>query len=197
MRDHQDSPWIVKPLRRLDCCLVSDGGGAFIVTSADRAKDLPQCPVYLAGMGQHHPHNHLMEAEQITTGGGKRSAETAFRMAGMLPADMSFAQIYDCFTMTVLITLEDYGFCKKGDGGAWVRDGRIGLDGELPVNTHGGLLSQAHVEGMLHVTEAVKQLRGGEVEPERQVPDAVAGVVSGHGGIFATHATLVLTNEEL
>ena len=97
--------------------------------------------------------------------------------------------------LTTLITLEDYGFCPKGEGGRWVEGGRIGIGGELPVNTHGGLLSHAHIEGMAHVTEAVKQLRGGEVEPERQVGDANVGIVSGHGGILSTHATLLLGNE--
>jgi acetyl-CoA acetyltransferase len=193
--DHQASRWIVKPLHLLDCCLVSDGGGAFIVTTAERAADLAKRPVYIAGFGQHHPHNSLMDAATITTGGGRVASEQAYRMAGLTPADVDFAEIYDCFTITVLVTLEDYGFAPKGEGGRWVQGGRIEIGGELPVNTHGGLLSQSHVEGMLHVTEAVKQLRGGEVEPERQVPDARVGIVSGHGGIFATHATLLLANE--
>jgi acetyl-CoA acetyltransferase len=193
--DHQASRWIVKPLHILDCCLVSDGGGAFIVTSAPRARDLPKPPTYILGMGQHHPQNNLMEAKTITTGGGQVSAAMAYGMAGLRPENMDFAQIYDCFTITVLVTLEDYGFCPKGEGGRWVEGGRIEVGGELPVNTHGGLLSGAHVEGMLHVTEAVKQLRGGSVEPERQVEGAKLGIVSGHGGIFATHSTLILGNE--
>jgi acetyl-CoA acetyltransferase len=105
---------------------------------------------------------------------------------------MDFAQIYDCFTITTMITLEDYGFCAKGEGKDFVKGGRIDIGGELPVNTHGGLLSQAHLEGMLHVTEAAKQLRGNEVEAERQVPDARLGIVSGHGGSLCMHATLIL-----
>jgi acetyl-CoA acetyltransferase len=105
---------------------------------------------------------------------------------------MDFAEIYDCFTITTLITLEDYGFCAKGEGGDWVQNGRIEIGGELPVNTHGGLLSQAHVEGMLHVTEAVKQLQGHKVEPERQVQNARLAIVSGHGGSANTHSTVIL-----
>ena len=116
----------------------------------------------------------------------------AYQMAGLTPADMDFAQIYDCFTITLMITLEDYGLCKKGEGKDFVKGGRIEIGGELPVNTHGGLLSQAHIEGMLHITEAVKQLRGNAVEPERQVNNAQAGIVSGHGGSLCNHSTLIL-----
>jgi acetyl-CoA acetyltransferase len=193
--DHQNSRWIVEPLRLLDCSLVSDGGGAYIVTSAERARDLKNRPVYILGMGAHHPHSSLADAPTVTTLGGKKSSERAYGMAGLTPKDMDFAQIYDCFTITTLVTLEDYGFCPKGEGGSWVQGGRIELGGELPVNTHGGLLSQAHIEGMLHVTEAVKQLQGGKVEPERQVKDAKVGIVSGHGGSLVTHSTLILGNE--
>lgn len=195
LEDHQNSRWVVRPLRLLDCCLNSDGGGAFIVTSAERARALKKPPVYILGMGTHNPHSNLLEAPTLTTLGGQISSQKAYRMAGLGPKDMDFAELYDCFTITTLITLEDYGFCPKGEGGRWVQGGRIELGGELPVNTHGGLLSQAHIEGMLHITEAVKQLRGGEVEPERQVKDARVGIVSGHGGNLATHATLILGNE--
>ncbi|MBI2370787.1 MAG: thiolase family protein [Deltaproteobacteria bacterium] len=193
--DHQGSRWIVEPLRLLDCCLVSDGGGAVVVTSAARAKDLRRPAVYVLGFGQHHPHFSLLEARSLTTLGGKVSAERAFKMAGLRPSDMHFAEIYDCFTITTLITLEDYGFCKKGEGKDWVKNGRIALGGELPVNTHGGLLSQAHIEGMLHVTEAVRQLRWDDVEPERQAKECRYGVVSGHGAALSMHATLVLGRE--
>jgi len=101
-------------------------------------------------MGAHHPHSSLADAPTVTTLGGKKSSERAYQMAGLTPKDMDFAQIYDCFTITTLVTLEDYGFCPKGEGGSWVQGGRIEIGGELPVNTHGGLLSQAHIEGMLH-----------------------------------------------
>ena len=116
-------------------------------------------------MGAHHPHANMAEAPTLTTLGGKVSSERAYEMAGLKPEDMDFAEIYDCFTITTLITLEDYGFCPKGEGGSWVQGGRIEIGGELPVNTHGGLLSQAHIEGMPHVTEAVKQLRAARSSP--------------------------------
>src|SRR5439155_7654951 len=177
--EHQSSRWVVEPLRLLDCCLVSDGGGAFIVTSAERARDTRKKPIYMLGLGMNNPHSNVIEAPTLTTLGGKIASESAYGMAGLGPKDVNFAEIYDCFTITTLITLEDYGFCPKGEGGPWVEGGRIEIGGELPVNTHGGLLSQAHVEGMLHITEAVKQLRGAEVEPERQVPHAAIGIVSG------------------
>ncbi len=188
------SRWIVKPFHLLDCCLVSDGAGAVVVTSAERARDLPRRPVYVWGFGTGHRPD-VMETPSLTTLGGAQSAPLAYRMAEVRPADVDFAEIYDCFTGIALITLEDYGFCAKGEGGAFVEGGRIELGGELPVNTHGGLLSQGHVEGMLHITEAVKQLRGGAVEPERQVPDARVGIVSGHGATLGAHATLILANE--
>ncbi len=190
--DHQQSRKIVDPLRLLDCSLESDGGGAVLVTSAERAKDFSKPPVLILGMGQHHPHFSLMDAPSLTTLGGRKSSEMAYTMAGLSPKEMDFAEIYDCFTITTLITLEDYGFCRKGEGKDFVKGGRIEVGGELPVNTHGGLLSQAHLEGMLHVTEAVKQLRGNEVEPERQVPNARLGIVSGHGGSLCMHATLIV-----
>jgi acetyl-CoA acetyltransferase len=192
IEDHQQSRMIVAPLHLLDCSLESDGGGAVLVTSVERARDFPKRPVAILGMGQHHPHFGLLDAPTLTTLGGKKSSELAYRMAGLRPKDMNFAQIYDCFTITALITLEDYGFCKKGEGKDFVKNGRIGIGGELPLNTHGGLLSQAHLEGQLHITEAVKQLRGNEVEPERQVANAKVGIVSGHGGSLAMHATLIL-----
>lgn len=195
MDDYMASRWVVEPLRLLDCCLVSDGGGAFVVTSAERARDLPKKPVYIAGFGSHNPHSNLLNAPTLTAFGGKYSSGRTYAMAGLGPKDMNFAQMYDCFTITVLVTLEDYGFCGKGECADWVQGGRIEVGGELPVNTHGGLLSQAHIEGMLHVTEAVKQLRGGEVEPARQIANAKVGLVTGHGGPMNTHASLILSNE--
>jgi acetyl-CoA acetyltransferase len=163
-----------------------------LVTSAERARDFPKKAVAILGMGQHHPHFSLLDAPTLTTLGGKKSSEMAYRMAGLGPKDMDFAELYDCFTITSMITLEDYGFCKKGEGKDFVKNGRITIGGDLPLNTHGGLLSQAHLEGMLHITEAVKQLRGNEVEPERQVKNAKVGIVSGHGGSLAMHATMIL-----
>jgi acetyl-CoA acetyltransferase len=194
VEDVLNSRWICKPFHLLDCCLVSDGAGAVVVTTAERARDLPRRPVYVWGFGTGFKED-LLDSEDLTTLAGAVSSKAAYRMAGVGPEDIQFAEIYDCFTAIAMITLEDYGFCQKGEGGAFVEGGNIELGGRLPVNTHGGLLSHGHVEGMLHITEAVKQLRGGEVEPERQVPDARLGIVSGHGGNLSCHATLILSNE--
>lgn len=190
LEDHQKSRMVTDPFRLLDCCLVSDGGAAVVVTSAERAKNLKHPPVYIMGTGQSHPFWQIAHAPDMTTTGAKNSGEMAFRMAGISPKDIGFAEIYDCFTFTALIQLEDYGFCKKGEGGSFVEGGRIELGGQLPVNTHGGLLSEAHIEGMNHIIEAVKQLRG--ICGERQVKDAKIGLVSGNGGYLSTHATLIL-----
>ncbi|MHB1612607.1 MAG: thiolase family protein, partial [Sulfobacillus sp.] len=195
--DYWASRWVVEPFRLLDCCQVSDGAGAFIVTSADRAKDLRKAPIYIAGYGQFHPHRFISDQHADATRlGANISGPDAFRRAGITPKDIDVAELYDCFTYVVLSELEDYGFCEKGEGAAFVQDGQIEIGGRLPVNTHGGLLSQGHVEGMLHVVEGVRQLRGGEVEPERQVPDARRALVSGHGGQMSTHGTLILSRDE-
>jgi acetyl-CoA acetyltransferase len=185
------SRWIVKPFHLLDCCLVSDGGGAVVVTSSERARDLKNAPIYIRGFGEGHTRGPL-ESDTLTTLGGKHASDVAYKMAGVGPRDIDFAELYDCFTAITIVTLEDYGFCAKGEGGPWVENGRIEVGGELPVNTHGGLLSHGHIEGMLHITEAVKQLRGGSVEPERQVAGARLGIVSGHGANLSAHATLIL-----
>lgn len=192
IEDHQNSPMFCDPFHTLDICLLSDGGGAVIVTSAERAKDLKQRPIYISGIGQGTTTFHINVTPSLTTfEGTKVSSERAFTMAGMDLKDIDFAEIYDCFTYTVLVTLEDYGFCKKGEGGAFVEGGRIELGGELPINTHGGLLAHAHIDGINHIIEAVEQLRGGC--GDRQVKDAQIGLVTGHGGhFFNSHSTLIL-----
>lgn len=193
LEDHQNSRYVAEPLHLLDCCPVSDGGAAIIVTSAERARDLRKPPVYILGIGQSHPAWDVHTREQITTSGAKASGEMAFKMAGLGPRDMQFAQLYDCFSIVPIITLEDYGFCKKGEGGAFVEGGRIQLGGELPLNTSGGLLGETGMPGMQLIIEGVRQIRG-ECGP-RQVPNARVGVVSGQGGIMTTHATLILGAE--
>lgn len=189
LADYHHSRWVVEPFHLFDCCLVSNGGLAVIVTSAERASDRKRPPIYILGMGQGHPGGD--PAETLTSGAALAKA-TAFPMAGITTADIDVAELYDCYTFTVLVTLEDYGFCGKGEGGPFVVDGRIAPGGVLPVNTGGGQLSAFYMWGMTPVSEAVIQLRGDG--GERQVPGASVALVSGNGGILSTHATLVLSN---
>lgn len=187
---------IADPLGMLDCCLISDGAGAFIVTSAERAKNLKSKPSYLLGIGEHHTHEHLMCAPSLTEFGAKQSGERAYQMAGVKPADIDVAQLYDCFTIVPLIELEELGFCEPGEGGAFFSDGRASIGGKLPVNTHGGMLSHAHAGaagGLFGIVEGVRQLRGG-LGP-RQVQDAELALVHNEGGILSSHCTLILGNK--
>ncbi len=196
VEDVMGSPMITSPLKRFDCAVVSDGAAAAIVTTAERARDLRMRPVYLLGQGYGLRHSYVGEAPDLTTCGAVESGRQAFRMAGVTHADIDVAELYDCFTITVIVELEDLGFCKKGEGGAFVSGGRIGLGGELPVTTHGGLLSAVHCGlggGFFHVLEGVRQLRG--TAGERQVEDAKVALVHGNGGTIAIHCTLILSNE--
>lgn len=187
------SPLITSPLKILDCALVSDGAAAAIVTSAERARDLRQKPACLLGQGYGLRHSYIGETLNVTSSGAVDSGRKAFAMAGLKHSDIDVAELYDCFTITVIIELEDLGFCKKGEGGAFVQGGRIGLDGELPVTTHGGLLSAGHCGvggGFFHVLEAVRQIRGSA--GARQIENAETVLVHGNGGTIAIHCTLIL-----
>ena len=186
--DYHRSRWVVEPFHLLDCCLVSNGGLAVIVTSAERARDLRRPPVFIRGMGQGHPGG---DPSETLTSGAAIAKDVAFPMAGIGLEDVDVVELYDCYTFTVLVCLEDYGFCKKGEGGAFVAGGRIAPGGSLPVNTGGGQLSSFYMWGMTPVSEAVIQIRG--EGGERQVPDAEVALVSGNGGILSTHSTLILT----
>ena len=191
-----ESPVIADPLHLLDCSLVSDGGAAVIVTAADRAKDFPHTPIYLLGIGEGHSHEHISQAHSLTTSAAREAGERAYAMAGLGPRDMQFAQLYDCFTPTVLVELEDLGFCGKGEAGPFVQEGHIRLGGRLPVNTHGGLLSHCHPGNpgsMFALTESVLQLRG--TAGARQVPGATVGLAHAQGGIMSSHATIILGTE--
>ena len=181
--DHQASRMIADPFRLLDCCLESDGGAAVVVSGADQAKDMPRPRVVLSGMSVGHPDSPsaITQRPDMTRLGLAKAAPRAFEMAGVTHADIDVAEIYDCFTYTVICQLEDLGFCAKGEGGPFIEDGRIGLGGELPTNTHGGLLSQAHVAGLNHVVELVRQLRGDC--GARQVDGAEIGLVTGYGDL--------------
>ncbi|MGZ5234205.1 MAG: thiolase C-terminal domain-containing protein, partial [Burkholderiales bacterium] len=187
------SRMITAPLHILDCAIVSDGAAAAIVTSVERAHDLKKRPVHLLGQGYGLRHSHIGEHVDLMSTGAVDSGRGAFKAAGLTPADIDVAQIYDCFTITVIIELEDLGFCKKGEGGQFVEGGRIGIGGELPVTTHGGLLSGGHPGlggGFFHVVEAVRQLRGEAAE--RQVRDAEVALVHGNGGVISIHCTIIL-----
>lgn len=196
VEDVLESRLIADPLRLLDCSLVSDGGSAIVMTSAERAKDLAKPPVYFLGAGEGHSHEHITQARSLTTSAAKEAGDRAYAMAGVVPADMDFAQLYDCFTPTVLVELEDLGFCKKGEGGAYVDSGALMPGGALPVNTHGGLLSHSHPGNpgsMFALTESVLQLR--HAAGDRQVPGASVGLVHAQGGIMSSHTALVLGRE--
>lgn len=192
--DVLESRLIADPLHLLDCCIISDGGGAVIVTSLERAKDLRQSPVVVSGTGEAVAHREV-GAPDLMTIAAKQSGEHAFSMAKMSPADIDFCTIYDSFTITVLSTLENLGFCKPGEGGPFVENGGVGLGGRLPVNPDGGGLSSNHsgMRGIFLVIEAVRQLRGGL--GERQVDGAEIALAHGTGGylgLMHSGATLIL-----
>ena len=187
------SRMITSPLKLLDCALVSDGAAAAIVTRADRARDLRKPAVYLLGQGYGLSHSHVGEYRQLTHSGAAASGRAAFTSAGLTPADVDVAELYDCFTITVIVELEDLGFCPKGEGGRFVADGHIALGGSVPTTTHGGLLSAGHPGlggGFFHVLEAVRQLRGEALA--RQVQGAEVALAHGNGGAIAIHCTLIL-----
>ncbi|MFB4162379.1 thiolase [Alteribacillus sp. JSM 102045] len=187
------SKMISSPLRLLDCCIVSDFGGALLLTSKKRAKDAKKTPIYLLGMGEGHTHENIMNAENLMYSGAITSGRTAFEMAGVTHKDIDVVQLYDCFTITVLMELEDLGFCEKGESGFLAENGYLSLEGELPANTNGGMLSCAN-GGILHVTEAVTQLR--MEGRERQVPNnPEIGLVHGNGGVLSSHVTLIMGRE--
>lgn len=181
LEQHQSARMISDPLRLFDCCLESDGGAAIVVSSSERARDLKSQPIYIMGIAEGHPDSPsaITQRPDITTLGTAKAAPRAFGMAGVDHKDIDVAEIYDCFTYIVLCQLEDLGFCKKGEGGDFVASTSLGLDGPMPINTHGGLLSQAHIIGMNHIVELVRQLRG--QGGKTQVRDAKVGLVTGYG----------------
>jgi len=193
MQDYLKAPFIAEPLRNLDCCLLTDGAAAFIVTSLQRARDLPVKAAVIAGVAAGSNPWTLTEmftqSQRFLDIGPGEAGQRALAQAGVALMDIDFAEIYDCFTMSIILQLESLGFCKPGEGASFVAGGRTAPGGDLPVNTHGGHLSHAYIPGITHVVEAVRQIRG-----ERgmaQVQNAQVGLVSTFGG--PDHATLVLT----
>ncbi len=199
IEDVLNSRIIAEPLHKYDCSIISDGGAAFIVTTEEKAKQLGvQNPlVYLWGMGQGYSHQYLTSLQNLDQiyNAINHSGQKAFQTAGIGPSDVDVAFLYDCFTITVLLELEGLGFVPKGEGGVFALEGRMEIGKDLPVNTHGGLLSQAHLGAMHHVIEASLQLRG-EAGP-RQVKDAEVALVHGNGGIVSAHSTIVLGKQPL
>jgi len=189
--DYFKARLVVDPFGLFDCSLNSDGAGAVVVTSTERAKSLRRKPVLIKGFATHNNTKGWIAEDHMLSTGAVESGARAFNMAGLGPKEVDTAQIYDCFTYMVLTQLEDYGFCKKGEGGEFVRSGALRLDGALPTNTSGGQLSEAHIEGMLQIVEGARQLQG-IYAADRQVPDAEIALVSGHGGNQVCHSTLIL-----
>jgi acetyl-CoA acetyltransferase len=190
VEDHQASRPVVEPLRLLDCCLISDGGVAFVVTSLERARGLRKRPVRVLGTGQAHSAETIGNPEWWYVPHQAQAAAEAFATAGVSPQDIDVAQLYDNFTISVVVWLEHAGFCKRGEGGAFVEGGRIRLGGVLPVNTAGGNLSESYMQGWLHIVEGVRQLRG--ENGARQVRNAGLCLVTGRGMTLNCAAAAVL-----
>jgi acetyl-CoA acetyltransferase len=195
--DVLDARMVSSPLGVLDCCLVTDGGGALIVTSAERARGLRKPPVYLLGVGEAHHHRSISQMPDLATTAAVDSGRRAYEMAGVGPQDVDLAMIYDAFTINTVLFLEDLGLCEKGEGGPFVSDGRIAPGGDLAVNTNGGGLSYNHpgMYGLLLLVEAVRQVRG--ECGERQVSTHDVALAHGNGGVLSSQVTAILGSEEV
>jgi acetyl-CoA acetyltransferase len=200
LEDYLESPYIAEPYRLLDCCVQSDGGAAFVLGPADQTDETEPEPVYVKGLGfGEHIREHWWTKQNYTRLAVETAKRDAFDLADITLSDVDFAQLYDCFTGEVLLQLEDYGWAEKGEAKEFLRDDRLGPDGDVPINTGGGLLSSHHHGNMTGLMEALYQLRG--EAGKRQVDDADIGIVSGHGGeilrpgMASHHSTLVLGNQ--
>ncbi|MCB0975873.1 MAG: hypothetical protein KDB02_00300 [Acidimicrobiales bacterium] len=189
------SPMQASPLRKLDCCLMTDGAGAVVLTSAERARDLRRPPAYILGTGTCTTHAMVSEMPDLTTTGAVVSGADAYRQAGLGPSDVDVLQLYDSFTITILLLLEDLGFCPKGEGGPFVAEGVLGRGGSHPANTTGGGLAYTHpgMFGIFLLVEAVRQLRG--ECGDRQVEGAEVALAHGSGGVLSAMSTVILGTE--
>lgn len=192
VEDVLSSRMVSSPLSARDCCLVTDGGGAVIVTSAERARDLRKPPVYLLGAGEAHWHRSISQMPDLTVTAAAESGPRAFEMAGLSVTDVDVVELYDAFTINTVLFLEDLGFCEKGEGGEYVSDGRIAPGGDLAVNTNGGGLSYCHpgMYGIFLLIEAARQIRG--ECGERQQPEVNVALAHGNGGVLSSQVTAIL-----
>jgi len=195
VNDVLDSGFIAEPLHKLECCLVTDGAAALVVTSAERARDLAKPPAFVLGAASAASHAMISQMPDLTVTPGGLSGPAAFRAAGLTPADIDVVELYDSFTITVLLALEDLGFCPKGEGGPFVADGALGPGGTLPGQTSGGGLAYTHpgAFGAFLLVEATRQLRG--ECGERQVPETKTAVAHGTGGVLSATSTVILGTE--
>lgn len=195
IEDVLNSRPIAWPFNLFDCCLVTDAGGAYVMTSVERAKDLKQTPVVVLGVGEGHDHSIISQMPSYTSFAARHSGKRAFDMAGVTHDELDLAMIYDSFTYTVLLSLEELGFCAKGEGGAFVSNQRTAPGGDFPMNTNGGGLSYTHsgMYGMFAIIEGVRQLRHDYADQGiRQVKDAKLAVVHGTGGVLSSAGTAIL-----
>jgi len=195
--DYYNARWIVEPFRLFDTCLMTDGGRAMVITSAKRARDLRHPPVLIMGMGQHNPSYDVHQAIHLAgPTGAKKAGEMALRMAGITLKDIDACEIYDCFTYTVEITLQDYGFFGPGEGEDWFKNGTIEPGGRMPVNTSGGQLSEGYYMGLTPFSEAAMQLMGRcgnrQLGPVTNTKSPEIILCSDNGGILQTHSCIVL-----
>jgi acetyl-CoA acetyltransferase len=195
VEDVLDSRMVSSPLAVRDCCLVTDGGGAVVMTGAERARELRKPPVYVLGVGEAHWHRYISQMPDLTVSAAAESGPRAYSMAGISPEDVQVTMLYDAFTINVVMFLEDLGFCEKGEGGPFVSGGRIAPGGGLAVNTSGGGLSYCHpgMYGIFLLVEAARQIRG--EAGERQQPDVNVALAHGNGGVLSSQVTAILGSE--
>jgi acetyl-CoA acetyltransferase len=196
MEDYLKARLVADPFGVRDCCLVTDGAAAVVLTRAERAKDLCRRPVYLLGGAQATTHREIASMPDLTVTALAEAGPRAYAQAGVSPKDIDVVELYDAFTINPILFLEDLGFCEKGEGGRFVEGGRIAPGGKLAVNTNGGGLSCVHpgMYGLFTIVEAARQLSGSA--GERQVPDAKLAIAQGNGGELSHQALVILGSEE-